>query len=199
MRTFSRWWVVVLCILMMSPTVSASSAGKAFVEGFHIDSAETHHQSLHITIDAIKRVDGKWRQSELHIAYHYAYVDGSRDFDATVVLDGDPDQLEISKDLGWGGLDTVIHVQQRRVDCVFNPERTCGAEIFETIPVELHIAVVANEGAYQDGGLFKRNANLNAAGGGVTGTIRTPNLLTPFDLGQGMHSSGYNFSDQSPR
>lgn len=197
-RSVIRFLVVSLCVLMIFPTLTVSSAGKAFVEGFHIDVAETHHNSLRITVDAIKRVDGRSRRSEVHITYHYAYVDGSRDFDANVVLDGDPDNLEVSRDLGWGGLDTVIQVQQRRVDCVFNPDRVCGPEIVEVVPVEFHIAVVANEPTYQDGNLFKRNATLNPAAGGVSGTISVPGRVHSLALGQGLFSSGYNFSDQFP-
>jgi len=198
MRSMTRFLVLGLSLLMIFPTLSVSSAGKAFVEGFHIDVAETHHNSLRITIDAIKRVDGRSRQSEIHISYHYAYVDGSRDFDANVVLDGDPDNLEVSRDLGWGGLDTVIQVQQRRVDCVFNPDRVCGPEIVEVVPVEFHITVAPNEAYHQEGNLFKRNANLVPPAGGVGGTISLPGRVHPLALGQGLFASGYNFSDQFP-
>jgi hypothetical protein len=196
-RSIHRFLIIGLALLLMFSTVSTVRAGKTFVEGFHVDSYEDHHRMLTITIDAIKRVDGQWRQSEVHIAYHYAFVDGRRDFEATVILSGDPDTLEVSKDLGWGGLDTVIQVQQRRVDCVFtNESRTCGAEIVETIPVELHVYIVPNEPYREEGGLFKRSASAISAS--VTGTIKTPQRLTTLNLGTGMLSSGYNFSDQFP-
>ncbi|MBX3062829.1 MAG: hypothetical protein U0528_11825 [Anaerolineae bacterium] len=196
-RSIVRLLIVGACLLFLLPSISASSA-RAFVEGIHIDAIESHHQSLRITLDAIKRVDGKWRQSEVHISYHYNYVDGSRDFDATVVLSGDPDQLEVSKDLGWGGLDTVIQVQWRRVDCTISPTRVCGAEIVETIPVEIHVSLWANESYIQDGGYFKRNAHLDPTSG-VKGTIQTPDRLTQLQLGLSeVHASGYNFSDQFP-
>ena len=195
LRIIRRLVIVMLSLWLIVPTISAFSAGKAYSEGIHLDATETHHQALRITVDAVKQVDGRWRQTQIHISYHYNYVDGSRDFDVTMGVDGDPDQLEVSKDLGWGGLDGVIYVQQRRVDCTFNPSRTCAPEVIETIPVELHLAVGASDGAWQDGGMFKRNANSNT----IAGTIQTPNLLTTLSVGQGMASTGYLFSDQAPR
>jgi hypothetical protein len=176
----------------------SSARGQAFVEGFYVISRETHHRSLTIEITATKRVDGAWRQSEVHISYHYNFFAGKRNFDATVLVPGDPDLLEVSKDLGWGGLDTTIQVQWRRVDCVQNPNTICGPEYVETVPVELHVYLFANEAYRQEGGLFKRNANLVNPTTGVMGTVKTPTHLTTLTLGQGMHSSGYNFSDQFP-
>jgi hypothetical protein len=191
-----------VCLLLLVPSTTSAVSAKAFVEGFHVITFEEHHRSLNITIDAIKRVDGNSRQSEVHIAYHYSFVDGRRDFDVTVVVPGDPDTLEVSKDLGWGGLDTVIQVQWRRVDCVLSPTRTCGPEILETVPVELHVYLFANEPYREEGGLFKRRANLSPSNeyptGGVKGTIKTPHRLTQLESYFGMHSWGENFSDQFP-
>src|SRR5690349_12262808 len=97
-RVVIRISAFVFCLLLIFPTLPVSSAGRTFVEGIHLDAAETHHNALRITIDAIKRVDGPSRRSEIHISYHYAYVDGNRDFDANVTIDGDPDSLEVSRD-----------------------------------------------------------------------------------------------------
>jgi hypothetical protein len=210
-RLVNRLVMCGVCLLLLAPSMTSTASpastantayAKAFMEGFYVISRESHHNSLTIEINAVKRVDGNWRQSEVHISYHYAYVDGTRDFDATVLVPGDPDLLEVSKDLGWGGLDTTIQVQWRRVDCVFGPNRTCGPAVLETVPVELHVYLWANEPYRQEGGLFKRNANLSPSNqyptGGVKGTINTPHHLTRFESWFGMHSSGYNFSDQFP-
>jgi hypothetical protein len=197
-RSIKRLIMFGVCLLLLAPSTLSASRAKAFVEGFHVVSSEDHHNSLTIIIDAIKRVDGNWRQSEVHIRYHYALPIAKRDFDATVIIPGDPDLLEVSKDLGWGGLDTTIQVQWRRVDCVFNPTLTCGPVIVETVPVELHVYLWANEAYREEGGLFKRNANLLNPTTGVMGTVKTPDLLTRLEIGHGMHSSGYNFSDQFP-
>lgn len=196
----TRLLALVCCALLMLtllPTTTASSAGKAFVEGFSISSAETHHFFLRITLDAIKRVDGKWRQSEVHLVYHFSRPDRRRDIDATVILSGDHDQLEVSKDLGWAGLNSTIYVQWRKTDCTVGAERVCGPEVVETIPVVLNITVVPNEPYYEDGGLFKRNAHLSPTDG-VRGTIQTPDGVVTLDLGWGLHSQGYTFSDQYP-
>jgi hypothetical protein len=201
-RSVRRLMLLGVCLLLLVPSITSTATStaraRAFVEGFYVISRETHHNSLTIEINAVKRVDGNSRQSEVHISYHYAYVDGRRDFDATVLVPGDPDLLEISKDLGWGGLDTTIQVQWRRVDCTLGTNLTCGPEIVETVPVELHVYLFANEPYRQEGGLFKRNANLVNPTTGVMGSVKTPRGLTTLTLGQGMHSSGYNFSDQFP-
>jgi hypothetical protein len=196
-RSLSRLFVVALCLVLLFPSpVSASKAARAFAEGIYISSSESHHRSLSVTINAIKHVDGKWRQSEVSISYHYSFYDGTRDFDATVILDGDPDLLEVSKDLGWGGLDTVIYVQWRKVVCVVAPTHSCQPEVVETIPVELHLAVFTEGAVEQSGGWFTRNAPMRP--GGVVGTIKTPDKLTNIEIGQGMISSGHTFSDQYP-
>jgi hypothetical protein len=179
------------------PIATASSAGKAFVEGISISATETHHFSLRITLDAIKRVDGKWRQSEVHLVYHESRPDRRRDIDATVILSGDPDLLEVSKDLGWAGLNSTIYVQWRKADCTVGAERICGPEIVETIPVTLNITVLPNEPYYEESGLFKRNAHLSPTDG-VSGTLQTPDGILRLELGWGLHSQGYAFSDQYP-
>jgi len=192
-RSLLRIVVVCLCAISFFPVpAAASSAAKAFSEGFHAYSNETHFRSFSVTIDAVKHVDGKWRRSEVHIVYDYHFYDGTRNFDATVVLDGDPDMLEVSRDLGWGGLDAVVYVQWRRMTCTPSPH-TCQPEVVETIPVELHIAVFTEGPVAESGGYFTRNALGHP--GGVVGTIKTPDHQHTFE---GLISGGYTFSDQYP-
>ena len=198
-RSYNRFLMFGVCLLLLTPSMISTARARAFVEGIHVTSGQLHHNSLTIVVNAIKRVDGARRQSEVHIVYRYTFIDGSREFDATVVLDGDPEQLEISRDLGWGGLDAVINVQWRRVDCVEAPVRSCSPEIVETVPVELHLYLFATEPYRQEGGLFKRNANAFNPTIGVIGTIRAGNRVTRLEFGSGMTSGGYNFSDQFPR
>jgi hypothetical protein len=197
-RSYNGFVMFGLCLLLLTPSIVSTGRARAFVEGLHVTSGELQHNSLTIVIDAIKRVDGTRRQSEVHIVYRYAFVDGRREFDATVVLDGDPDQLEVSRDLGWSGLDATINVQWRRVDCVEAPVRSCSPEIVESVPVELHLSLFATEPYRQEGGLFKRNANALNPTTGVIGTIRAGNRVTRLEFGAGMTSVGYNFSDQFP-
>jgi hypothetical protein len=173
--------------------VSVVSAEDAYEEGIHLTFVETHHMSTHAEIHAVKHVDGNWRQTEIYFRYTYAYVDGTRYIEGTVVLDGDPDWLEVSDDLGWGGLDGTVMMQQRRKVCGFpSGSYVCGPEIVEMVPVTFHIAQFANAGTDEAGGYFTRPAT-------ISGTVTIgSNRVHRLEIGYGLLTRGYNFSDQYP-
>ena len=183
----------VLMLLALALPVVVVAEPYAFAEGIHVQFYESHHQSINAEIHATKWVEGNWRQSEIHIRYDYAYVDGERHIDQTVILGGDPDWLEVSEDLGWGGLDGIVWVQQRRIDCWFNSSgnRVCGREYVQTVPVEIHLALWANRRYSYSNGYFVRPAE-------VRGTVKIGTQLIRMSMQYGIFASGYNFTDQYP-
>jgi hypothetical protein len=68
----------------------------------------------------------------------------------TVGVPGDPDNLSVSRDLGWAGLDTSVSV----FDFATNT----------TVMVDIHLSWLANGSVVQEGNLYKRPAT-------VTGTV----------------------------
>lgn len=183
----------VLILLALALPVVVVAEPYAYAEGIHVAFNEGHHQSIDAEIHATKWVEGNWRQSEIHIRYDYAFYDGERHIDQTVILDGDPDWLEVSEDLGWGGLDGIVWVQQRRIDCQFNDSggRDCGAEYVQTVPVEIHLALWADRPFTYSDGYFVRPSMVN-------GTVKIDDRLIVMSVHQGIFASGYNFTDQYP-
>jgi len=88
------------------------SAQDAYSEGIYFEnvSAGPNH-SERLTVTATKSVDGDWRQTLVHFVYranertHLIHL-----IDTTAVLAEDPDGLEVSDDLGWGGLEGEITI-----------------------------------------------------------------------------------------
>ena len=183
----------VLMVLALALPLVVVAEPYAYAEGIHVAFNEGHHQSIDAEIHATKWVEGNWRQSEIHIRFDYAYVDGERHIDQTVTLAGDSDWLEVSKDLGWGGLDGIVWVQQRRIDCWFNQSgsRVCGAEYVETVPVEIHLSLWANRRFTYSNGYFVRPSM-------VKGSVKIADWLIVMSMQQGIFASGYNFTDQYP-
>jgi hypothetical protein len=193
MTFLSRRFLLLGILLVLALGASVVSAETAYEEGIHVTFVESHHNSVNAEIHAVKHVDGRWRQTEIYFRYDYAYVDGSRHIEGTVVLSGDPDNLEVSRDLGWGGLDGTVWMQQRRRDCDYSSSvYTCSPEIVEWVPVTFHISQVANAPYTETGDYFTRTATVR---GTVTVGNRYPHRL---EIGYGLFSRGYNFSDQYP-
>jgi hypothetical protein len=193
-RVFRCLTILGVCMLLVIPsTILTAIPATAFEEGIHTDFRVGSKYFHYVQIHATKRVDGKWRQSEIYIRYDYGSPTGYRHIDATAILEGDADLLEVSSDLGWGGLDGVIRVQQRRADCTFdsNGNHVCSPEITETISVEIHWDLWANASYQESGDLFTRNAR-------VEGSVKIADQLFEFSPTTRFQASGYNFSDQYP-
>jgi hypothetical protein len=79
----------------------------------------------------------------------------------TLQIQGDPDNFEVSRDLGWGGLDTVV--------TVFNTVTQ------KNVPLEFHVYWWATSGVYQKDGRFVRDARIE---GTLTYLDYTWNLTT---------------------
>lgn len=192
MRLFMRLFIVTLSLLLLLPSFAVSSQGESFVEGLHVDVYESHHHSTNILIEATKRTTPQAVQLELHIYFRYGYIDGTRNFETTVDLSANPDQLNISKNLSLGKLDTTIQVEQHRTICASG---TCGAEFVEIVPLEIHIQVAAPQPAVLEDGVYKRHTNFRTA----TGTLKFPDGTWDINgFGGELIPSGYNFSNQSP-
>jgi hypothetical protein len=98
---------------------------------------------------------------------------------STIPVPGDPDNLEVSRDLGWAGLDTTVSVFD---------------EISGTnVTIEIHAYWWATEGVAESGGLFTRRVRLE-------GSIVTPKCT--FDLsrrpGPANATGGSTFSTREP-
>jgi hypothetical protein len=104
----------------------------------------------------------------------------------TVPVPGDPDNVEVSRDLGWGGLDTIVTV----FDAVTQ----------KNVPVELHVYWWATSRVYPKGGRFVRDAR-------IEGTLKYPgytwDLAYISDLAIQTHLPGgfvaYIWSSNDPR
>ncbi|MBX3065463.1 MAG: hypothetical protein KF726_20980 [Anaerolineae bacterium] len=107
--------LLVLCLLMLlvTPTtvVTASdnaSAPKSYYEGITFMS---RYPCDNLEVSATKHVDGKVRQTLVQVIYENC--DG-RAINATAVLGEDPDGLDVSRDLGWGGLQGRVTVFEQK-------------------------------------------------------------------------------------
>lgn len=97
-------------LLMMLPLVSSTpvSAAKAFAEGitFSVSTHPNASAATYLSLTATKRADGSWRQTS--IEFWQMNCCGRGGFIGRGILNGDPDGLEVSRDLGWGGLDGQV-------------------------------------------------------------------------------------------
>jgi hypothetical protein len=193
MKPVFRRLAIILLLLCLALPLMVNAAPRAYQEGIdlYLAQARGYSQTV-IELQATKFVDGQSRYTILHIRYKGptpGFGIHWRIFETTVVLPGDPDQLEVSRDLGWGGLDGVAWVEQRVLGG--------GTETIELAPVEFHIDLYGylGEGSTYDGALFHRNAQ-------AVGTVTVAGRTIQIDNGQLIgpenivHAS--NFTDQWP-
>lgn len=93
----------------------------------------------------------------------------------TVTVPGDADNLSVSRDLGWAGLDTSVQVYD--------------AATQTTVTADLHVAWFAKSGVINDGGFYKRLATVSG-----TITVGSYNFLLPACV-----KDGYIFSTREPK
>jgi hypothetical protein len=169
--------VVMATLIMLAMPTDALAHHRAYSEGIYFFFAE---QEMHwIQIEATKSVDGRWREALVSIQ-----TTGYQYFNETAILYEDPDGLEVSRDLGWGGLEGQI--------TAYDPAHN------RYHVLEFHVWQFATERNYvydPASGYFKRPAR-------VEGYVLMDGLLwwdfnAPMTHPQaGTH--GYNFSDQWP-
>lgn len=135
MKRFLFVFVILCLVVAVAPLAVIADEGVcndvAYHEGIFV-SASIHGGKISagssLLIEARKTVDGDWRESVVHLRIsQYNEWEPARnlDIDATFVVPIDPDWLEVSCDLGWGGLDTVVEVYDRANN--------------RMVPVEIHL------------------------------------------------------------
>lgn len=112
-RRFLTVFGVLACLLLLAAPSFVQAEAYAYSEGIHFFNARGYtiaHQE--ITVDATKMVEGSWRQTWVHVTFHGP---GANPWyiNQTVLLLGDPDGLEVSEDLGWGGLQGRVYVYEQ--------------------------------------------------------------------------------------
>jgi hypothetical protein len=169
---------ILLVTLAALPAAAQAPAGR---EGVHVELSRGFTiGNIQVQLHAVKLVDGAYRQSEVHFVYNsFVYS-----VDETFVVPIDADYLEVSRDLGWGGLDATVWVTRTN--------NQTGEQ--EEVPLVLNLDLYATQRrSSYDGTYFSRAAD-------VRGTITLAGNVIDFSwpLGPANSESGYNFSDQWP-
>ena len=179
-------------VALLLPISAATAEAPAYYEGItlHLGDGWSWHW-YDINLRATKLVDGDYRSStvELNFSGPVTRGYGRMEINAVFTVPIDPDYLEVSEDLGWGGLDAVVWVEQRTR--WFDPARPPETSM---VPVEIHLELyyLAHNSFYRDG-FFYRQAD-------VRGTLTIDGRQYGFALPNEYFrtESGYNFSDQWP-
>jgi hypothetical protein len=173
-----RWMLlIVLLTALFAMPADVEADSDAYTEGISFFFAELEHHN--IQIEATKTVDGDWRQTTVMISSTGGYY-----FSETTVLYEDPDGLDVSDDLGWGGLEGQITAYDRR-----------GRRYHV---LEFHVWQYATESGYlynEGMGYFRRNARVQGyvlMDGQMWWDFSMP-LIYPTSV-----TRAYNFSDQWP-
>jgi hypothetical protein len=177
--------ILSLAMWLTLPGVPIAAQSRSYQEGAFLIAASGHTIGrVEASIKATKTITyGAGRTSHvsaLEIAIHCNHGDAVLSVGpVTVQVPGDPDNLEVSRDLGWAGLDTAVSV----FDQVSQ----------SNVTIEIHAYWWANTGVTESSGLFSRQARLE-------GTIVTPRCT--FDLsrpnGPANGRSGHTFSTRNP-
>jgi hypothetical protein len=180
--------LVILLIVGASLVVSAEA--DAYWEGVYIGrttaASDDNPIADVIRVCAEKSVDGDWRQTVVrfyYTAYDYNTGQYTRQISTTAVLYEDPDGLEVSDDLGWGGLDGQIVV----FDQVDGQNHI----------VQFHMTTPASQRAYSAatsavGRVFSRPAYLEGY------ILLDGELLSDFNRTEWVWEHAKNLSDQWP-
>lgn len=129
----------------------------AYREGFHAYGFDGHrYGGRTVEIRAEKVREGNWAQSQLYIRFDETIMVRDWYLETTVVIPGDPDNLEVSCDLGWAGLDTVV---EGLLTHTLNDEIVSQ----EYVLIEIHLDLY-HAGRYRDirseGDYFVRDARI---------------------------------------
>ncbi len=174
--------LLAIFFLLAAPML-VTAQEEAYAEGIHFEKRVGGPTGGHYAIlTATKSVDGEWRETIVEFRFYSATKwRVYHNIDAVAVLGEDPDGLDVSEDLGWGGLEGQITV----FDQVDGQDHI----------VEFHVTQPANELSYwedPDTWYFMRSANVEGY------ILLDGNVLTNLDVTSGVTEIAYNFSDQWP-
>lgn len=133
MKRLSHRLVLLLVIVLAALPISAAFAEESVsVEGIYVSLNRGFTiGNVQIQLNAVKTVDGDNRESEVHFMYQsFGYS-----VDATFIVPIDADYLEVSDDLGWGGLDTLVWVTRTN--------NLTGEQ--DEVPLEIHLDLYATQ------------------------------------------------------
>ena len=161
-------------------------AQESHVEGIDVVRIAGHNiAATRVDIHATKQIESWGNTSEVHLVANFGgdplwKVRYAVDTIFTVPLD--PDFLEVSGDLGWGGLDvdTTVPVEVTTCEDIVGGNCTTSSS---KIPVSIHISGLADQSVTQTNGLYQRRAVF-------TGTVTIGSRSFDYNLW------GYNFADQ---
>jgi hypothetical protein len=173
MSVFSRKTVFVLFIAAMAFLITGAVAAQpwqeTYTEGIRVEQilyGRVGIGTTRLTLHATKFVDGWSRYTEISInAVRYA-GDGTETFccirgiiDDTVILPGDPDELEVSNDLGWGGLNGVVWVQETVETC---PNYSNCVTSVRAVPVRIQLSLLPDAQVQFNGTRYERGQDFSS-------------------------------------
>jgi hypothetical protein len=188
-------WIIVFIMAVVVPTF-AQDAPPIDQEGIEVQYLVGNRFAvIRWTIYAIKQDDGTSRHTRVRVFYE---ADGDCGFtsriDTTIALPDDPDELEVSNDLGWGGLNGMAQVQILiRTYAETNAGPCDYTETFLTVPVEFHLNLLANQPAHDNGTHHTRTADISGTVQIAGGNWTFPLHPNPYES-----SSGQTFSTRAP-
>ncbi|MCL4251952.1 MAG: hypothetical protein KJ065_27620 [Anaerolineae bacterium] len=110
-------FIVLLSVLLLLAAPAMVQATPVRYEGIYLHEWP-RREPFGVEITATKMIAGGYRQSLVNIQYIHAVTCYYPRFNETVVLQEDPDELSVSRDLGWGGLHgwAIVHDQCSNTD-----------------------------------------------------------------------------------
>ncbi|MBK8023086.1 MAG: hypothetical protein IPK19_17090 [Chloroflexi bacterium] len=176
----------LLCLLVFA-TGAAAQDTETYREGLYVNRLEGHNiGATSVEINAVKQVEGSFRQSTVHITANFGgeplwqvrYA-----LDATFTVPDDPDWLEVSDDLGWGGMDAEVQVPIQVTRCTDVVGGNCTTTTEMTL-VRIHLSAWANQGVTQTNGEYRRPASFY-------GSVSIGSKTFPYN-----GAWGHNFADR---
>jgi hypothetical protein len=164
MHRFVRRLTLLLVFVLLGTVVvlpaSAQATQTTYREGISVHQSSVSRVSNppHINLTATKHVNGGNAYTEVRLDVFYG-GGPYKTINTTVRLPGDPDELEVSNDLGWGGLNGTVWVQQSTQTCQdYYHMSGCAITSVETVAVDIHLAVYGSGNAQFDGTYYRRRA-----------------------------------------
>ncbi len=200
-RLFRDSLFALAIVTLLLPFAAATAEAPAYREGIQVHMNEGYYPDQYvINLRAVKLVDEDYRHSTVEFHFANNMRSGRREIDTVFTVPLDADYLEVSEELGWGGLYAVVWATMYTYD-------VSGAVTTSRVRLEFHLELyyTAANSVYRDG-LFYRSADVR--GMVKIGSIRHVNfdqpngvvcpVVEPTPVCFGHRDYGYNFSDQWP-
>lgn len=178
--------LISVVLLPMSP-VTAQGGSYQVGANLYISTANNTGVGSNVTINAVKTIRSDRRSAifTLTLGCYGSYPTPRRHQIGPVTLEVpiDADNLSVSRDLGWAGLDadvTAVDVEQ-------------VSQTSTTVPVGIHISWLATADVVEGDGQFQREASF---AGAITSTYCNFPSINTFYRSRGR---GYIFSLQAPK